>query len=1183
MPRSPWAALAALLLLAPPQAHADAGRTSPGIVLDTGARHSAADGVAFSPDGSELFAWGEDKVIRRWPVVRDGFGPGRPAGLRWPIFRDRGGSVFALAFSPDGRRLAVGGFGIKPGLVAVIARDGTAGSEGATPATLPSAAVNWSVAWSPDGKHVVYGNDDGQVFRWTPGSRAAPTPFSARTPENPVRLLAFTGKDTFLSVAADGVVRRWSVSAPGRATSEVARLTIPNIFRAVLSPNGRWLAAAGTAKKNTAAERDAIGAVELIDLRSATPRPVRIKVPQDGAIRAVRCLAFDSASGRLAVGTQEAPAELAKGGFFRVIGGAVYIRDLAGATWGTPIKLGYRADAVAFHPSISNVLATAGGDDHEVTLWSAATGRPLRGTATIRGPGNCVWGVGFSPDGKRFAWQGRRAASPKGENDWGGGPWRVFDIARHEIRPAAPAGFKPVAPVNESGGWSVRPTDTAGVWEVAGPDGARVRLEGGDGSIYNNRVNQEPRCWTFLPAGPGRPLRLAVGHMWGLSVYEIRGRTVRLWRVLNGHEGEVMAVAPSADGKLLLSGGRDQTVCCWSLVPLKAGNEMGATFAVRGGKLVVTSVDNGSPAWEAFNPLKGFDAEQTAIPDARCALRVGDEIDFLMVRNESFVYDPAGLYASEVKKGHVAALEGVKLSADAGAALARLSAIRPHQQYILGKRVGGKGPVVYKLTTVKQQPLWRFFSTRADTGREWVIWRPRDFYYDTSANGDRYVGWHVNDPNPAIMPAFHPLERYRGTDRVGGGAPNGFHRKDKVWPELLDPAPVFARPVFTEIEAPRVRVRITKLPSATSDLEAEVTAEPPDGQQLSQRVVQAVVCINDTEFKGLTPDKAGRISEKVTIPRARLRAGVNTVTVRTFNEVGGRGEGAASVRYTPETRPGATLHAVCVGINNYDSGDITDLGCSVTDAAEMEAVLRQHKKSGKFEDANVVRVPQARATRAEILATLVSAAGRARPDDWIVVYLSGHGACEKARDARGALARGPDGRTLPRPGTYFYPCRGYDEKKPSTRLTSRDLFAALAQAQGRKLVILDTCHSGGAAVTPADQARDVSRDGMRFHVIASCQTDQKALEPGTPGGRFRHGFFTHALLDIVGPARTADVGKRLRGIPLAELQSELPTRLASVLAEAKIVKGGPGDAEPYQPAFLLPGSGTLEVLHKAGK
>src|SRR5437879_5397551 len=60
---------AALTALAPPHADAQADRRrlrTPGLVLDLGARYGACDELLFTPDGKELLATGDDKVVRCW-------------------------------------------------------------------------------------------------------------------------------------------------------------------------------------------------------------------------------------------------------------------------------------------------------------------------------------------------------------------------------------------------------------------------------------------------------------------------------------------------------------------------------------------------------------------------------------------------------------------------------------------------------------------------------------------------------------------------------------------------------------------------------------------------------------------------------------------------------------------------------------------------------------------------------------------------------------------------------------------------------------------------------------------------------------------------------------------------------------------------------------------------------------
>src|SRR5436190_651977 len=82
------------------------------------------------------------------------------------------------------------------------------------------------------------------------------------------------------------------------------------------------------------------------------------------------------------------------------------------------------------------------------------------------------------------------------------GPWTVFDLDRRTWAPASH--FEPVAPLRSAGGWRVVPHRTnAFLWHVIGPGRKRYPLP------LHKKPDDRPRCYTFLPAGKGKPVRLA--------------------------------------------------------------------------------------------------------------------------------------------------------------------------------------------------------------------------------------------------------------------------------------------------------------------------------------------------------------------------------------------------------------------------------------------------------------------------------------------------------------------------------------------------------------------------------------------------------------------------------------------------------------------------------------------------
>jgi hypothetical protein len=180
--------------------------------LATLGRHAGGvAGVAFSADGKLLASAGNDGVLRLWDVVT------RKEVRQFPIPNDLGG---ALAFSPDGRRLALVGLNFGP-------RGGSTPrvfdlSTGKELFQLSGARPLVSVAYSPDGRLLATGSDtrgDG-VQLWDPATgrevgRCAGT-------GRGVFCLAFAPDGRFLASGGDeldSVDRLWEIAT----CQEVAR------------------------------------------------------------------------------------------------------------------------------------------------------------------------------------------------------------------------------------------------------------------------------------------------------------------------------------------------------------------------------------------------------------------------------------------------------------------------------------------------------------------------------------------------------------------------------------------------------------------------------------------------------------------------------------------------------------------------------------------------------------------------------------------------------------------------------------------------------------------------------------------------------------------------------------------------------------------------------------------------
>ena len=278
-------------------------RKDPELVVESGGRMGTCDVLTFTADGKHLLAAGDDKVVRVWSYQDGRLDPRSMKVLRWPIWREQRGSIYALSPDREGRRVAVGGLGLRASNAAVAVLDRVSGKVvqmGRPPASRQENfyAVR-SIAFAPSGKEVVYGTSDGSIWRWDLESRRT-TRIGRHEPPagkriNRILLLHFLEPMRLLTLAEDGGLREWDLKADPPAGKRLTLLgKTKDLFRAVVSPDGKWLAAA------------ALGPVVYV--RSLDGKQTRdIDLPQG---QFPRSIAFDG-RGRLAVGVGALAAKTA--------------------------------------------------------------------------------------------------------------------------------------------------------------------------------------------------------------------------------------------------------------------------------------------------------------------------------------------------------------------------------------------------------------------------------------------------------------------------------------------------------------------------------------------------------------------------------------------------------------------------------------------------------------------------------------------------------------------------------------------------------------------------------------------------------------------------------------------------------------------------------------------------------
>ncbi|WP_413199683.1 NB-ARC domain-containing protein [Nostoc piscinale] len=527
-------------------------------------------------DFSQLTVWQAD--LRNVKLHNVNF---QNADLTKSVFAETFGGVLSIAFSPNGKLLAMGdtngeirlyqvtncnqvltfqghtnwvpslSFSPDGSILASSSSDHTVklwnSHTGQCLKTLQEHEHEvWTIAFSPDGKTLVTGSNDRTIKLWNVITGECLQTFHGHTSWIICVIFTLDGQ-TLVSGSDDDTIRMWDVK-----TGECIKILQGHrdgIRSLTLSPNGQTIVSGSDDQTVKLWNIDTGECIKTLQGHHAAVWSVSIH-PQGHLI----------ASGSLDHTVRL--WDLNTGQCLKILQGH--------SSW---------VFSVAF--SLLGDILASGGDDQIVKLWNVSTGQCLK---TLSGYTSQVWSVAYSPDGQ-FLVSGSHDCMVRLWNVNTGKVWQTFSGHRAAVRSVT---FSPHGQILASASddqsiklWDIKTGQALQTFQEHRAAVQSIAFSFDGQMLASGSDDQTIRLWDI---NTGQVLQILQEHRAAVQsvAFNPQGsilasgswdQTVKLWDVntgeckqtLEGHTNWVWSIAFSPNGKLLASASYDGTIRLWSV------------------------------------------------------------------------------------------------------------------------------------------------------------------------------------------------------------------------------------------------------------------------------------------------------------------------------------------------------------------------------------------------------------------------------------------------------------------------------------------------------------------------------------------------------------------------------------------------------------------------------------------